>query len=67
MIDPTMFRADGEPFPGKLYGIKSDRSRLQIVYDYVAAHDLSARQVRDLVAELPGGSNVVRMEDYRRG
>lgn len=37
-----------------------------VVRDYAAAHDLSTRQVAALVAELPGGSNVVNLKDYRK-
>lgn len=31
------------------------RTRFEIVRDYARAHNLTVRQVRELVAELPGG------------
>jgi hypothetical protein len=36
-----------------LYTINSDRSRFQILCDYAAAHDLSAKQIEELVKQLP--------------
>lgn len=36
-----------------LYTINSDRSRYQIIADYAAEHDLSAKQVEELVKQLP--------------
>jgi hypothetical protein len=37
----------------RLYTINSDRSRFQILCDYAAAHDLSAKQIEELVKQLP--------------
>lgn len=42
-----------EPDHSTLYTIDSNRSRYQIVADYAARHDLSARQVDALVRQLP--------------
>lgn len=39
--------------PRTLYGLNSNRSRYQIIYDYAASHDLSAKQVDELVRQLP--------------
>jgi hypothetical protein len=69
MIDLTMFRADGRcPYRGKLYGLYDrQRERWEIVRDHAEAHELTARQVEALVAELPGGgANVVNIKDYRK-
>jgi hypothetical protein len=46
----------GQPadvFPRKLYTINSNRSRYQIIADYAATHDLTAKQVDELVKQLP--------------
>jgi len=45
--------ADVGHLPPTLYTINSDRSRYQIVADYAARHDLSAKQVDELVRALP--------------
>lgn len=37
----------------KKYGLNSARSRFQIIADYAARHDLSAKQVDELVRQLP--------------
>jgi hypothetical protein len=39
--------------PPLLYTINSNRSRYQIVADYAARHDLSTKQVDELVRSLP--------------
>jgi len=64
MIDLTMFRADHRCgcSPALCPECNPVRSRLAIIRDYAAAHDLSARQVRDLVAELPGGNNIIQFK-----
>lgn len=69
MIDLTMFAADHRCgcSPYLCPECNPVRSRFAVIRDYAAAHDLSAKQVAALVEELPGGSNVVQMEDYRRG
>ena len=63
-----------------LYTINSARSRFQIIADYAARHDLSAKQVDELVRQLPdygvktmlhaslvalSRDNVVRLDDHR--
>lgn len=65
MIDPTLTlptldhrRAD----VGRVvYTINSNRSRLQIIADYAASHDLSARQVDELVRLLPDYTPTARI------
>jgi hypothetical protein len=72
MIDPTLFAADGPDCTCGRSVLQCARhtrvrSRFEIVRDYAERHRLNVAQVEALVAELPGGSNVVRMGDYRRG
>jgi hypothetical protein len=45
--------ADVGHLPRKLYTINSNRSRHQIIADYAATHDLTAKQVDELVKQLP--------------
>jgi hypothetical protein len=45
--------ADVGHLPRTLYTINSNRSRYQIISDYVARHDLSAKQADELVRALP--------------
>lgn len=68
MIDPTIFRADHacRCSPYLCPVCRPVRPRWQIVRDHAAAHRLSVAEVAALVAELPGGGNVVRMEEWRR-
>jgi hypothetical protein len=42
-----------DTMPPTLYTINSNRSRYQIVADYAARHDLSTKQVDELVRSLP--------------
>lgn len=70
MIDPTMFRADHRCgcSPYLCSECNPIRSRFAIISDYAAAHDLSARQVRELTEQLPGGlpTNVVAFKQKEK-